>query len=115
MGKSRRFAIRELKYLDKIFPQDMLTADRDPLRGPSRINQKVMKTLQDNGLIEHIKYPVKEPPKGVLTDVYIPKITVKGIEFLNGLRQKRTNTLLLILTILIAITSIFQIIILLTA
>jgi len=113
MEKSKKFALILLRYLEKIFPQDMATSHKDTLKYVGAFDRKVIETLIENKLIEEKEYTIrgeglpKDTPK-----LFVPKITSKGIEFLNGLRQKRTNILLLILTILLSLMGIAQILIL---
>jgi hypothetical protein len=104
MSKYRKEALRLLRNLEKVFPEDMTAPEFDYL---GAFDSKG--TLKDNQLIEYIEHS----RQGFTNKVSVPKITAKGIEFLNGLRQKRTNELLLALTILLFITGIIQIVILL--
>ncbi len=111
MADQRKFALILLKYLEKIFPQDMATTQRT-MNYVGKFDRNTILTLIDNGLIEEKEYSIKGLPKDMPDKAVVYKITSKGIEFLNGLKQKRTNNLLLILTLittLIAISNLFVI------
>jgi predicted transcriptional regulator len=97
MDNSRKFAIEILKELEKVFPEDMVTAGSG-FNFYGEFDQRAIKTLIDNGLIEEKEYPVKVAERSTKAIVY--KITSKGIEFLNNLEQKKTNKLIIILTLL---------------
>ncbi len=110
-----------LKYLEEIFPQTIIST---PLENVDKFNkilkyinnfdEKTFKILEKEELIKHVYYSMVGMPKGKSNKTRATMITSKGVEFLNGLRQKRTNTFLLILTILLSIIGIIQIIILIT-
>lgn len=106
---SKKFSVKLLRYLESVFPEDMNTAKKH-MNYFGEFNQKAIQTLVDNGLIEEVEYSaiINEKEEKVI----IWKITSKGIEFLNGLRQKRTNMLLLVLTIFTLIIGVLQIILL---
>jgi len=110
MDKSRKFALKFLKFLERIFPEDMISTTRWDDFG--EYNQKVVQTLMDNGLIEIKKYGSSLRNKeGEEIPVGAYKITSKGIEFLNGLKQKSTNRWIMALTIILTLIGIIQIII----
>lgn len=111
MEKSKKDTLRLLKSLEKIFPEDIATAKNFDYIGD--FDKRAIKTLKENGLIEEKQYSLKGLPRGEENKAIFYKITSNGIEFLNGLKQKRTNILLLILTIALSLIGIIQIIILL--
>ncbi len=111
MNQSRKKTIKLLKDLEKVFPGDSLVND---LGSPSKLGTddntfKLLKKLERSKLISAIAYRTEGLPEEKI--IQSPIITTKGLEFLNGLRQRRTNTLLIILTILMALIGGSQIII----
>ena len=112
MDNSRKFAIEILKELEKVFPEDMVSAGSG-FNFYGEFDQKAIRTLIDNGLIEEKEYAINGNIRGSPTKAVVYKITSKGIEFLNNLEQKRTNKLIVVLTILTAVLGFFQILIML--
>ena len=97
-----RDTLKLLEYLEKIFPRDLVT-DSGTL---AVVNSDIdtIETLERNKLIERV-------PKGTpnLSSALSYRITSLGIQFLNQARQKRTNDLLLTLTIVFTLLSLAQI------
>ena len=97
-----RDTLKLLEYLEKIFPRDLVT-DSGTL---AVVNSDIdtIETLERNKLIEKV-------PKGTpnLSSALSYRITSLGIQFLNQARQKRTNDLLLTLTIVFTLLSLAQI------
>lgn len=101
--------LKVLKALEKIFPQDMVSGANN-FNYMGTFNIKAIGILVKNKLVEEVPYSVN--PKGIVPDdkAIVWRITSLGIEFLNGIRQKRTNTLLLIATILLFLIGVIQLI-----
>jgi len=111
MVNIRKDSIKYLKKLEKVFPGDSLINDKGPATiGAGEETFKLLKKLERSGLISAIGYKTEGLPEEKV--LQSPIITSKGIDFLNGLKQNTTNTILIILTFLMAITSITQIILL---
>lgn len=107
MDKAKKYALKFLKNLEGIFPYDMIHSFKS--RDIGEYSPIAVQTLLDNGLIEPKEYPIKGLPKDEPNKVRTYKITSKGIEFLNGERQKKTNRLLIYLTILLIVIGIIQV------
>jgi hypothetical protein len=92
-----------LEHLEKIFPGDMVTGT-DVLTHVG-FDIDTINTLERNKLIEKV-------PRGTpnVSSAISYRITSLGIQFLNQARQKKTNNLLLTLTIILSLIGIIQII-----
>jgi hypothetical protein len=99
-----RSTLKLLEYLEKIFPRDMVT-DSSTLASVDSFDVDTIITLERNKLIEKVS---KGTPN--VSSALSYRITSLGIQFLNQARQKRTNTLLLTLTIIITLFSLVQIV-----
>ncbi len=115
-GEMRKRSIKLLKKLEKTFQGDFLLSGFNlPLTSGVDDNTfKALKILEKNGLIiakgyklEGLPGPEKEKK------LEVPQITLTGLEFLNGLKQRQTNRRLVILTILMAVIGVVQIFLLL--
>lgn len=95
--------LRLLEYLEKIFPQDIVTDSATLASINSDI--EIINALERNKLIEKIP----RATAGVSSAISY-RITSLGIQFLDQTRQKRTNNLLLALTIIITIFSLLQLV-----
>lgn len=95
-----------LEYLEKIFPRDMISDSS--LAREAGFDVDTVNTLERNKLIEKVS-------KGTLnvSSAVSYRITSLGIQFLNQARQKRTNSLLLTLTIIFTLLSLVQIVLML--
>lgn len=111
MTNIKKNSIKILRDLEKAFPGDSLVNDLglSSQLGIDEDTFKLLKKLERSGLISAIAYKTEGLPEEKV--LQSPIITPKGIDFLNGLRQKRTNLLLLILTIFSLLGIIAQIII----
>ncbi len=111
MGNSR-FAIKLLKHLESVFPlyDELVKGDLDRMKTEDKRSFEILKK---NKLIKEARTPWPKYLKSERTpkELITWEITPKGIEFLNGLRQKRTNNLLLALTVILTIIGLFQIIV----
>ena|SRR5271157_1425904 len=98
-----RSTLKLLEHLERIFPKDMV-AD-SAIAHEAGFDVDTINTLERNKLIEKV-------PKGTLnvSSAVSYRITSLGIQFLNETRQKRTNGLLLALTIILSLIGIIQII-----
>ena len=98
--------LKLLEYLEKIFPRDMVTDSGTLAIIDSDID--TIETLERNKLIEKV-------PKGStnMSSALSYRVTSLGIQFLNQARQKRTNSLLLSLTIIFTLLSLVQIVVML--
>lgn len=109
MDKSKKFVLNFLKDLEKIFPNDQVnTIHSMDLRD---YDSKAVQTLLDNDLIEPKEYNARGVTEDISIRIASYKITSKGIEFLNGLKQKTTNRWIITLTIILTIMGTIQIII----
>jgi len=95
--------LRLLEYLENIFPRDLVTNSN--LLASLGTDVDTIITLERNKLIEKV-------PRGTpnVSSAISYRITSLGIQFLNQARQKRTNELLLVLTIIFTLSSIAQIV-----
>ena len=99
-------SIKLLKKIEGMFPGDSLMNDRNnPLAMQNIVVDEEtfhsLKILEKSGLISATKYKVEGlPPSEDVRTIDAVKITPAGIDFLNGLKQKRTNFWLITLTIL---------------
>jgi hypothetical protein len=96
--------LKLLEHLERIFPRDMVTGS-DALTRVASFDVDTINTLERNKLIEKV-------PKGSLnqSSAVSYRITSLGIQFLNQARQKKTNNLLLTLTIILSLIGIIQIV-----
>lgn len=102
-------AIRLLKSLEKIFPADNFISSR--WTSPKEHNAAAYFILKENKLIEAApRAKVNIPGEGIQSIVGY-RITPLGMEFLNGLKQQRTNRWLFWLTTITVIIGTIQIII----
>jgi hypothetical protein len=94
--------LRLLEYLERIFPRDLVTDSGTLAVIDSDVD--TISTLERNKLIERV-------PKGApnLSSALSYRITSLGIQFLDQSRQKKTNRLLLALTIIFTLSSLVQI------
>ncbi len=94
-------SIKLLKKLEKTFPGDSLINDsgKPSKTGVSEKTFNLLKILEKSGLIVGWAYRLEGLP-GPEKEKRIEavKITSAGINFLNGLKQNRTNFLLVLLT-----------------
>lgn len=108
-------SIKLLKKIERTFPGDSLINDKSsPLTlrdiGTDEETFNLLKILEKSGLIVGWAYRVEGlPKKEKEVRIEAVKITPLGIELLNGLRQKRTNTILIILTFLMTLIGCIQI------
>ena len=95
--------LRLLEYLEEIFPRDLVTNSH--LLASLGTDIDTINTLERNKLIEKV-------PRGTpnISSAISYRITSLGIQFLNQARQKRTNDLLLVLTIIFTLFSLAQVI-----
>jgi len=96
-------SLRLLEYLEKIFPSHIIT-DSKTLAELGH-DAGVISTLEKDKLIEKSS---RATPN--LSSAISYRITSLGIQFLDQARQKRTNSLLLVLTILFTLFSLAQLI-----
>lgn len=104
-------SIKLLKKLEKSFPGDSLINDsgKPSEIGVSGETFRLLKILEKSGLIVGWAYRMEGLP-GPEKEKRIEavKITPAGMDLLNGLKQRRTNFWLIILTILIFIIGVVQ-------
>src|SRR3990170_3811982 len=109
---SEKKSTKLLKRIEEGFPGDSLVneTNKPSIVGVDLEDFKLLKMLEKSELITATKYGIEGLPESEkLKHLEVPKITLKGIEFLNGERQKRTNDLILFLTILTVIIGGIQI------
>jgi DNA-binding PadR family transcriptional regulator len=95
--------LKLLEYLENIFPRDLVTDSS--LLASLGTDVDTITTLERNKLIEKV-------PRGTpnISSAISYRITSLGIQFLNQARQKRTNELLLTLTIIFTLFSLAQVV-----
>lgn len=95
--------LRLLEYLEQIFPRDLVT--NSSTLAEVETDADTIITLERNKLIEKV-------PKGTpgMSSAISYRITSLGIQFLNQARQKKTNELLLSLTIIFTLFSLAQVV-----
>ncbi|HTZ41937.1 MAG TPA: hypothetical protein VMC07_01890 [Candidatus Omnitrophota bacterium] len=106
MQNEAKAALRLLDYLEKIFPKHIVTDSRTLAELGN--DADVIDALEKDGLVERTS---RATPN--LSSAVSYRITSLGIQFLNQARQKKTNQLLLILTVLFTLFSLAQLIIML--
>ncbi len=99
--------LKLLEHLERIFPKDMVTGS-GTLTSVDGFDVDTITTLERNKLIEKV-------PRGTpnLSSAVSYRITSLGIQFLNQAGQKKTNKLLLILTIVLSLLGIVQVVLML--
>lgn len=107
MAKIRKDSIKLLKKLEKIFPGDDIISNKVIFRLGGTL--KILSLLEQKNLIEKSKYKIIGLPNQETHKIEGYSLTSFGLELLNGLKQQRTNLLLVILTILLFIIGIIQI------
>ncbi len=101
---SRKFALSLLQNLENAFPKWTLSSKVIIKCG---YHPATLETLRKNGLIRMSKIPLIGIPKkedAKFIEAY--QITSDGISFLNSLKQKKTNSRLLVLTWVIVIMTV---------
>ena len=96
--------LRLLEYLEKIFPRDLITNSSTLAQIGAEV--ETITILERNKLIE-------KDSKGTpnVSSALSYRITSLGIQFLNQARQKKTNELLLTLTVIFTVFSLAQLIV----
>jgi len=113
--KKKKASIELLKKLEKTFPGDSLLNDLNNSLtlqniGVDEDTFRRLKILERSGLIIGFKYKLEGFPESEkVKTIDAIKITPAGIDFLNGLKQKKTNIILIILTILMTLIGGIQI------
>jgi len=107
--KSIKFMLSLLRNLEGDFDNWVIPTDILFKHG---FQQSVLDMLSKNELIEEKNYKLLGFPKNEKAH-YMKgyRITALGINFLNGLEQKRTNNIILFLTISLIIIGVLQLII----
>ncbi len=104
----KRKTLALLKKLEKIFPVDNFMSKKIVLKRED-YDPVALEILKSSKLIKETTHgKVEIPGEGILPLGGI-KLTPLGVEFLNGLKQKQTNLLILILTLLTVILGGIQI------
>lgn len=99
-------SIKLLKRIEKTFPGDSLLNDGNyPAKiGTDEETFRLLKILEKSELISATKYRLEGLPESEpIKHIEVPRVTLKGVEFLNGLKQRQTNRLIIFLTILTVI------------
>ncbi len=100
-------SLRLLEYLEKIFPSQVITDSRTLAELGHDVD--IINILERDKLIEKTS---RATPN--ISSAISYRITSLGIQFLDQARQKKTNRLLLVLTILFTIFSLAQLILMWT-